>query len=838
MISLIFTRKKLLVGVSGRVTEFLEVDGNPFIEFGYRSPAEALRENLDEILNEYRYFVKRNGEAMPAEISLSILYPNDRPAAELAQIQEVISRDGVSLSIVHIDSLVLPYLYGMSHYDEIISEPCIVLEALDNYISLLYFHNPRKVNGSFLPIEENNLPTEYLKEKLSPQRLESMGIKQVFLLGKYLYNDFVMDFLENDLSLGDFIVRRNTSHLTDYKFMIKGSQRRMKDFSINPSERLADWNKTLARIQIPVSKRDYDPDLRYKKLEDDKEKLTGPSDSTLKLTGKVDDRSLEINQEINSFSNHAPDLRELDDLKSRLRRQNELYEKMAHSFDESNRRAQEANLRVRETEGEIKRLKKILDSKELEIETLKTDIKESETVQLNLENKTEELEKLQEQNKITSDLKIVLAAKEKELIELRSEIKKIGDLEKTLSGKEQEISELKIRLVKTNQYENDLETKNAEILGLHEQIKKVSMLETELSDRNQELIELSSKLANALELEKQLKLKQEEVEEASNQQQDLKDGTLLLRKQIELLQHKLKQKDASLQEKDEELNKQAEDAGSFEEIEREKNSLKQEMELLHTRYKIQQDLLINKDQEFAEYKDERVQSDVKFNKEIEERDGRIEELKEDIKQRQFKHNDELKVHLAEIDDLNSKVDAREHKISKLEKDKEKLNQQTSEVDANLNDRILELKAINVRLKVKELEVQELEQNLKSRESEIAELGDKMVDKNDRISERETENMKLKGELNSLKDKALSLELELKKSEGTIKVKEDEIVLLKKEINQQKLDAENIYRSHEKQVQSLEEKIKGLHDDINTGNEKIGQLETQMRLKDKEIQEHI
>ncbi|MEM8891590.1 MAG: hypothetical protein AAGD28_26670, partial [Bacteroidota bacterium] len=58
------------------------------------------------------------------------------------------------------------------------------------------------------------------------------------------------------------------------------------------------------------------------------------------------------------------------------------------------------------------------------------------------------------------------------------------------------------------------------------------------------------------------------------------------------------------------------------------------------------------------------------------------------------------------------------------------------------------------------------------------------------------------------------------------------------INQQKLDAENIYRSHEKQVQSLEEKIKGLHDDINTGNEKIGQLETQMRLKDKEIQEHI
>ncbi|MDW3648039.1 MAG: hypothetical protein R8P61_13310 [Bacteroidia bacterium] len=114
MISLIFTRKKLLVGVSGRVTEFLEVDGNPFIEFGYRTPAEALRENLDEILNEYRYFVKRNGEAMPQEISLSILYPNDRPAAELAQIQEVISRDGVSLSIVHIDSLVLPYLYGIA----------------------------------------------------------------------------------------------------------------------------------------------------------------------------------------------------------------------------------------------------------------------------------------------------------------------------------------------------------------------------------------------------------------------------------------------------------------------------------------------------------------------------------------------------------------------------------------------------------------------------------------------------------------------------------------------------------------------------------------------------
>ena len=54
------------------------------------------------------------------------------------------------------------------------------------------------------------------------------------------------------------------------------------------------------------------------------------------------------------------------------------------------------------------------------------------------------------------------------------------------------------------------------------------------------------------------------------------------------------------------------------------------------------------------------------------------------------------------------------------KEKEKLGQQINETAENLNDRILELKAVNVRLKVKELEVQELEQNLKSREDEIEE----------------------------------------------------------------------------------------------------------------------
>lgn len=1004
MISLIFTRKKLLVGISGKVTEFLEIDGSPFIEFGYHTPAETLEENLNEILNEYRYYLNRNGGEIPAEIDLSILYPNDRPAAELAQIQEIIRRCDHSLSIIHIDSLVLPYLYGMSHYDEIISAPCIVLEALDNYISLLYFHNPKKVNGSFLPIEENNLPTEYLKEKLSPQRLESMGIRQVFLLGKYLYNDFVLDFLENDLSLGDFIVRKNTSHLTDYKFMIKGSQRRMKDFSINPSERLSDWNKTLARIQIPISKKEIKqqdftnqiPD----KAEDLSDEVTSREDTFTRLSGKIDKWKLEItpNEEIEKISpsksediptprnyeettepveaipsageelNPDPVLptperdykteAELEQLRIKIDKQTELYDKMANSFEESARRAQESMSRVRETEGEIKRLKKVLESKEEEVLALNKELATTQSLVVSLEGRGEDSDAIQTHKDLIEDLKNEVKTKEEELQELKTQIEVEGELKESLSAKEKEVEKLQEQLKEANELKTELdsrnekveklenqihsdealkevlsskekeieklqdqlksveelkaelETKNEEVVKLQSQVeisddlkaelekknkeietltgkleeavklkteldskgeeieglqgqlttaesfkkqleakeievfdlqrklKRITVLEIELESKEQEIKSLQERLEKAVSLESELEKKKREINLLTEDQSNQKEAAEYLKRKILVLEDKVKAHEMSLNDKDADLEKFADMDKIHEENEKEKNSLKQELELLLSRYKIQQELLANKDQEFIEYKDQRIDADLELKKQITAREDEIESIKEDIKNRQFKHNDELKVHLAEIDELRSNVDSRDHKIGKLVKEQEKLVAQNSDTESNLNDRILELKALSVRLKVKELEVQELEQGHKSREEEISDLNRQLIAKNQLISEKESDNQQIKSDANVLKDQIRAVELKLRKSEGDIKVREDEIVILKKEINQLKVDAENIYRANEKQKFHFEEKVKSLRDEITSRDEKIGQLDTTIRQKEKEIQEEI
>lgn len=945
MISLIFTRKKLLVGISGKVTEFLEVDGSPFIEFGYSSPADTLEQNLNEILNEYRYYLNRNGGDMPAQIDISILYPNDRPAAELAQIQETIRRSDHSLSIVHIDSLVLPYLYGMSHYDEIISAPCIVLEALDNYISLLYFHNPKKVNGSFLPIEENNLPTEYLKEKLSPQRLESMGIRQVFLLGKYLYNDFVLDFLENDLSLGEFIVRKNTSHLTDYKFMIKGSQRRMKDFSINPSERLADWNKTLARIQIPISKKEIKQREEIEQIPPAKDlsnEVSSHEDAFARLSGKIDQWKLEINpqpsvedskqdehQDAHTKSSEdagysdrpnkeskspystpafspntsspqedhtenpvqkstsATDI-EIEALKNKIDRQTELYDKMAGSFEESAKRAQESMLRVRETEGEIRRLKKIVESKEDEVSNLQAELSSAQELMSQLESKTnesaelknqlevsddllkkveeknqeieslneqlnelvgvkesldtknEEIEKLKERLETAEKLTEELSSKESESEseELSQQLKITEDLKAQLRSKDAEVEELQNKLTAAEELKVSLEAREIEVFDLQRKLKKITVLEVDLEAREQEIKGLKKRLEQAIEMESELEKRKREIKLMEEEQETLKEKAEYLNRKIIVLEDKIKGHEISLNDKDADLAKLEEIGKLREQDEKENNSLKQELELLLNRYKIQQELLANKDQEFIEYKDARIDADLELKGQISSKEEEIEKLKEEIKNRQFKHNDELKARLAEIDELKSNVDSKEHKIGKLLSEQEKLTNQISTTESDLNDRVLELKALNVRLKVKELEVQELEQGLKSREEEISNLGKEMLAKNKLISTKESGNQKLKGEVNLLKDQILALELNLKKSEGDIKVREEEIAILKKDINQLKVDAENVYRSHEKQKFQLEEKIKSLRGEITANNEKISQLETTIRQKEKEIQEQV
>ena len=159
MINFIFTRKKLLVGVRAEKSDLLQFNGQSHIPFGNRNMGQTLSDSLPVIQDAYRKFASSNGIALSESLPTSIVFPVEADARDIHEVMHLLGTSTqAKFELTHTDDLVQTYLNGINIKNNSLKEPCIVLEALDDYLSVLYYFNTTKVkNHSFLTFKERDL---------------------------------------------------------------------------------------------------------------------------------------------------------------------------------------------------------------------------------------------------------------------------------------------------------------------------------------------------------------------------------------------------------------------------------------------------------------------------------------------------------------------------------------------------------------------------------------------------------------------------------------------------------------------------------------------------------
>ena len=156
MINFIFTRKKLLVGVRAETSDILKFDGQPHIPFGERNMSQTLSDNLPAIQDAYKKFASSNGIALNGSLPASIVFPVEAESRDIHEVMHLLGAySQIRFDLVHTDDLVQTFLHGIENNEGLLNEPSIVLEALDDYLSILYYYNTTKIrNQSFVSFAE------------------------------------------------------------------------------------------------------------------------------------------------------------------------------------------------------------------------------------------------------------------------------------------------------------------------------------------------------------------------------------------------------------------------------------------------------------------------------------------------------------------------------------------------------------------------------------------------------------------------------------------------------------------------------------------------------------
>ena len=75
MICLVFTRKKLLIGVRSKITEFLRFSRKPHIDYAGRQMFEVFKHHFPSIIEAYLHYAQRNNLGLQHEVPMLLSFP-------------------------------------------------------------------------------------------------------------------------------------------------------------------------------------------------------------------------------------------------------------------------------------------------------------------------------------------------------------------------------------------------------------------------------------------------------------------------------------------------------------------------------------------------------------------------------------------------------------------------------------------------------------------------------------------------------------------------------------------------------------------------------------------
>lgn len=166
MLCFIFTRKKLLVGVKGRITEFLRFDGKSHLDFAGRRAHEVFEAHFTSMVDTYLDYAQRNHLKLGHLIPVALAFPAETYQAqrEDALIAPIIHRIEETVEplfqVVHHEPLHHAYLRGLPGSLDALNEPCALVEGVDGFPALIYLYQPEDgLEGSQLvPIPRVGVP--------------------------------------------------------------------------------------------------------------------------------------------------------------------------------------------------------------------------------------------------------------------------------------------------------------------------------------------------------------------------------------------------------------------------------------------------------------------------------------------------------------------------------------------------------------------------------------------------------------------------------------------------------------------------------------------------------
>lgn len=146
MIGFIFTRRRLLIGAKGKISEFLRFKNKPHIDYAGKSLRQVLQENIETICSTYDYYVERNRLELSAPYPAVLTYPGEyeRNPYSLRALLEAVNviNEHPKFKLVHASPIHKAFLHGWTDHEEILEEPCAVIDALDSNPKLVYFYQP------------------------------------------------------------------------------------------------------------------------------------------------------------------------------------------------------------------------------------------------------------------------------------------------------------------------------------------------------------------------------------------------------------------------------------------------------------------------------------------------------------------------------------------------------------------------------------------------------------------------------------------------------------------------------------------------------------------------
>ncbi|XP_046812974.1 golgin subfamily A member 4-like isoform X2 [Vespa crabro] len=498
--------------------------------------------------------------------------------------------------------------------------------------------------------------------------------------------------------------------------------------------------------------------------------------------------------------------------------ENEMLDKLKHDLTEKEAELQKVKVTLQETQTLSKEYQCDIEKFQNELSNLKikyVELKKEHDAQIIITD-----ERRKEAETTIEKLQMTVQSLDKELENMRYALSDRDQVCETFNLKMQEYASM---LEKAN---NQLLVKDLEIKKLNDQLSnenEITKLQNKIGNKEAELLELHNKLKyykdTISELTQQIDIKSSKIDLLNKEKISFTNKLLCFKMNTEKLREDCTYLRNNVKEIFQDHNNKISSLNSYlQNILMEKENVKKEVEILHTKLKTSEqqiNKLMKVETELAKVK----QQKTVLESELKEYKTKIEHMKQEVESHN-KSNIEINRFITEIDNLNFKIHDLQQMQVLMEKQKE--------------NEIGHLEKGMIEMKKKYEDATNVIKTLEDKKSECNLLQEELEHLKSKILYLHNNNTKNDIEINELREKILKKESEI----VDLQIKFQDHVKLVEEYSKKNAELENIYQNtnkdHMEETMKLNSSNNILQEMIDRKNVQLNKLEVIKEQQDKNL----